>query len=85
MRYIALQPIKHDGKRTEPGEYVEMTQAQAAPLLASGALQATRKAAAKGAADKTEPEQQAAQEGTGHEAPPDPAAQQQPLSEHSQD
>ena len=61
MRYIAVQPIKHEGKRAEPGEAVEMTAAQAAPLLASGALQADRKAAVdKAAAEKAAADKAAA-------------------------
>jgi len=36
--YIVASPIRHNGKRYEPGAYISLTDAEAAPLLAAGAV-----------------------------------------------
>jgi hypothetical protein len=45
-RYEVIQPIEHDGKRAESG-FIELTEAEAAPLLAIGHIGATRPRAAR--------------------------------------
>lgn len=45
-RYEVIQPIEHDGKRAESG-FIELSEAEAAPLLAIGHIGATRPRAAR--------------------------------------
>lgn len=51
-KFTAIQPVKHNGRRYEPDATLELTQAQAAPLLALGAIEPERKPQAKPAAEK---------------------------------
>lgn len=44
-RYDVLTPLRRDGKITRPGRTVEMTEAEARPLLACGALAPAKEAA----------------------------------------
>jgi hypothetical protein len=47
-KFVAVEPIEHDGVRHEPGQSIELSDEQAAPLLQLGhiALPASKKAAA---------------------------------------
>ena len=38
-KFIALEPVKHDGKRYEPGESLTLKADEAKALLASGAIE----------------------------------------------
>ena len=49
-RYTALTPIEHDGQRVEEGGKLDLTEEQAAPLLALKAVELARQRAAKPAA-----------------------------------
>lgn len=52
MKYVVVHPIRRSGKRIEPGTQVNMTEADAAALVAVGALLLDSGAAdAKAAAD----------------------------------
>lgn len=53
--YIAVRPIRHDGEKYAPGDSIELSKDQAAPLEALGAVikgeaseSATKAAKAKG-------------------------------------
>ena len=63
-KFTAIEPVKHDGRRHEPGSALEMTQAHAAPLLALGAIEPERKPQVKPATEKAEAEAQTAAQGT---------------------
>lgn len=39
MQYRALGPIKHNGQRTEAGQIIDLSDAEAAALLESGAVE----------------------------------------------
>ncbi len=51
-KFTAIEPVKHNGRRYEPDDTLELTQAHAAPLLALGAIEPERKPQAKPAAEK---------------------------------
>jgi hypothetical protein len=46
LTVIALVPVEHDLVRSEPGDEFELTEAQAAPLLAVNAVKLKEEAAA---------------------------------------
>lgn len=37
--HVCLEPVKHKGKRHQPGDPIELTEAEAEPLLAQQAIQ----------------------------------------------
>lgn len=47
MSFTALEPVKHDGKRYEPGDRVPLTEKEAQALLVSLAVVADPKAEPK--------------------------------------
>lgn len=49
-RYVVIHPIEHDGKRYEVGT-IELTEKQAAPLLAIGHIAQPKQRAARAPAD----------------------------------
>jgi hypothetical protein len=51
---IALVPVEHDLVRSEPGDAFELTEAQAAPLLAVGAVKLKEEEAAESGAASTQ-------------------------------
>lgn len=43
MKYrVEIDSLDHDGQRRDPGEELDLTEAQAAPLLAAGAISEAR-------------------------------------------
>lgn len=52
-KYVVQDSLRHNGKDVEIGESIEMSEAEAAPLVVSGVLidQATTKAKAKAQAE----------------------------------
>jgi hypothetical protein len=49
-RYVVIHPIEHDGKRVEVG-VIDLTEKQAAPLLAIGHIAQPKQRAARAPAD----------------------------------
>lgn len=43
MQYRAIENIRHDGHDIAPGELIDLTAAEAAKLLASGAIEPVHK------------------------------------------
>lgn len=43
MQYRTLENIRRDGRDIAPGELIDLTSAEAAPLLASGAIEPVHK------------------------------------------
>jgi membrane protein involved in colicin uptake len=80
MKYLVTTPIKFGGKRREEGSALDLSDEQAAPLLASGALkparnlQAEKAAADKAAAEKTAAEKAAAEKAAAEKAAAEKAA-----------
>ncbi|CAN7169693.1 hypothetical protein LJR118_000291 [Acidovorax sp. LjRoot118] len=52
-KYIAKEPIKHDGKRYEPGATIELSKDEAEKLRGSDAISAERPKAEKSVSDQS--------------------------------
>ena len=39
MKYLVLQPVKHDGKRRAPGSEIDLSQKEAVGLVAAGVIE----------------------------------------------
>ena len=61
MKYTALTPISHDGKRYGVGDKLTLEAEEAVSLLQSGAIEEMDSAARKTAAEKAAADQLAAQ------------------------